>query len=277
MINSAICNIFREAEKHLPSSKFNKAAKPYWCPELKRAHAQARHFRSVWLQLGRPRGIGHKSYVDYKSAKRMFRRLQRQCIDKYENTIFDKLNQAAHTDYRLFWKLLRSQGGSSFEVCNFLKVDGQSYSDSEVIVGFFKHFFGVFGSSQPEDDMSPAYEKELRRYLSRPCSVHNQSLLNSFELEELERAMGPLPRNKSPGHDGLLNEHLLNGGDSIKQMLLLLFNSVLRSAQVPDGWQTSIIIPIYKGKGKDKTDPSSYRPISLIPVVAKLFEKVGCY
>jgi len=66
-----------------------------------------------------------------------------------------------------------------------------------------------------------------------------------------------------------LNEHLLNGGDSIKQMLLLLFNSVLQSAQVPDGWQTSIIIPIYKGKGKDKTDPSSYRPISLIPVVAK--------
>jgi len=119
MINSAICNILREAEKYLPSSKFNEAEKPYWCPELKCAQAQARHFRSVWLQLGRPRGSGHKFYVDYKSAKRMFRRLQTQCIDKYENSIFDKLNQASHTDYGLFWKLLRSQGGSSFEVCNF--------------------------------------------------------------------------------------------------------------------------------------------------------------
>ena len=29
MINSAICNILSEAEKYLPSSKFNKAAKPY--------------------------------------------------------------------------------------------------------------------------------------------------------------------------------------------------------------------------------------------------------
>jgi len=93
-------------------------------------------------------------------------------------------------------------------VCNFLKADGQSYSDSGVIDGFFKHFFGMIGSSQPEDHMSPAYEKELRRYHSRSCSVHNQSLLNSFELEELERAMGPLPCNKSPSHDGLLNEHL---------------------------------------------------------------------
>jgi len=70
-------------------------------------------------------------------------------------------------------------------VCNVLKEDGQSYSDSGVIDGFFKLFLGVFGSSQPEDDMSPAYEKELRRYLSRSCSVHNQSLLNSFELEEI--------------------------------------------------------------------------------------------
>jgi len=67
-------------------------------------------------------------------------------------------------------------------------------------------------------------KKTLRRYLSQSCSVRYQSLLNSFELEELERAIGPLPRNKSPGHDGLLNEHLLNGGESIKQMLLLLFN-----------------------------------------------------
>jgi len=86
--------------------------------------------------------------------------------------------------------------------------------------------------------------------------------------------MGHLPRNKSPGHDGILNEHLLNGGDSKKQMLLILFNSVLQSAQVPDGWQTSISIPIFKGKGEDKTDPSTYRPFSLIPVVAKLFVKV---
>ena len=99
--------------------------------------------------------------------------------------------------------------------------------------------------------MSPAYEKELKRYLSRSRSVHNQSLLNSFELEE--RAIGPLPHNKSPGHDGLLNEHHLNGGDSIKKCCCY-FNSVLQSAQVPDGWKASIIIIfiIYKGKGKDK-------------------------
>ena len=36
----------------------------------------------------------------------------------------------------------------------------------------------------------------------------------------------------------------------------------------------NIINPIYNGKGKAKSDPSSYRPISLIHVVSKLFEKL---
>jgi len=41
-------------------------------------------------------------------------------------------------------------------------------------------------------------------------------------------------------------------------------------------WQDilGLVFPIYNGKGKDKTDPVSDRPVSLIPAVSKLFEKV---
>ena len=35
-----------------------------------------------------------------------------------------------------------------------------------------------------------------------------------------------------------------------------------------------LVIPIYKGKGKIKSDPDNYRPISLLPCMCKLFEKV---
>ena len=149
-----------------------------------------------------------------------------------------------------------------------------SYYDSHVVNGFFKHFFGVFGSNLPEDEISPEHEQELKGYVSRPSSAYNHFLVEPFELTELDRAIGTLPRKKSPGHDCILNEHIIHGGESNKQILLMLFNSVLRSTRVPDDWQTSIIIPIYKGKGKAKSDPSSYRPISLIPVVSKLFEKL---
>ncbi|GFR33671.1 probable RNA-directed DNA polymerase from transposon BS [Trichonephila clavata] len=38
-------------------------------------------------------------------------------------------------------------------------------------------------------------------------------------------------------------------------------------------WKTAVIVPILK-PGKDPTDPQSYRPISLLPVLSKIAEKI---
>jgi len=162
---------------------------PYWCSELKHAHARARDFRSVLLRSGRPRGGQHQSYTDYKLVSKSFRRLQRQRIAKYENTIFDQLNKAADTDFKLFWKLLRRQGGSRSEMCNCLVVNGHSHSDSNVVKGFFHHFSSVFGSKLPEDKLSPDLERELSLYERLPSTVLNQFLLNPLEVTELEGAI----------------------------------------------------------------------------------------
>ena len=53
----------------------------------------------------------------------------------------------------------------------------------------------------------------------------------------------------------------------------MLFNSIFVHERIPVAWKTSVVIPIYKGKGKSKSDPNSYRPISLIPVFCKVFER----
>ena len=56
--------------------------------------------------------------------------------------------------------------------------------------------------------------------------------------------------------------------------LLFYLTKYLRTNISPSSWKHSIIIPIYKGNGKSKSDPTSYRPISLIPCFAKIFEKL---
>ncbi|GFS04224.1 RNA-directed DNA polymerase from mobile element jockey [Elysia marginata] len=55
--------------------------------------------------------------------------------------------------------------------------------------------------------------------------------------------------------------------------LLDLFNNSWRTGCVPEVWKEAHTIPIHK-KGKSKTDPISYRPISLISCVGKLLEKI---
>ena len=116
----------------------------------------------------------------------------------------------------MVWKLLRNQGGLRPEVCNCLVVNGHSYFDSDVAVGFFEHFNRVFGSNLPEDELSSDYEQELSQYTRLPNTVFNKFLSDPLELRELEWALGSLPRKKSPGHDCILYDHLIHGGAAIK-------------------------------------------------------------
>ena len=51
-----------------------------------------------------------------------------------------------------------------------------------------------------------------------------------------------------------------------------LFNLLLSSATFPDQWKIARIAPTYKGGKSD--DKANYRPISFLPVISKLYEKL---
>ena len=52
--------------------------------------------------------------------------------------------------------------------------------------------------------------------------------------------------------------------------LLRFYNDIWERGEVPKDWKEAIVISIYKGKGVD-TDPSNYRPISLLNGIYKVF------
>ena len=54
--------------------------------------------------------------------------------------------------------------------------------------------------------------------------------------------------------------------------LAFLFNQSISSGIVPTEWKLAKVTPIFK-KGK-RQDVNNYRPISIIPAVAKVFEKI---
>ncbi|KAK6738259.1 hypothetical protein RB195_020395 [Necator americanus] len=55
--------------------------------------------------------------------------------------------------------------------------------------------------------------------------------------------------------------------------LATLFNKIVAEGRTPDVWQTSVTVPVWKGKG-DIADCTSYRPIRLLCHTMKVFERV---
>ena len=90
--------------------------------------------------------------------------------------------------------------------------------------------------------------------------------------DEVESALLFLKLGRSKGTDGLNAEHLLYGGKTVVLWLRKIFNSIISLEEIPHCFKEGIIIPVYKGKGKNPLHPMNYRGITLSSIIAKTFQ-----
>ena len=59
----------------------------------------------------------------------------------------------------------------------------------------------------------------------------------------------------------------------LSPVLAKLFNKCLAESCFPSCWKYPSVVPAYKNNG-ERSDPGNYRPISLLPIVSKVFESL---
>jgi hypothetical protein len=62
------------------------------------------------------------------------------------------------------------------------------------------------------------------------------------------------------------------GVDVLSGPIAHLINRSLANGVFPDAWKEGVVIPVHKGNGKDRGDPASYRPVSLLCSLSKVLE-----
>jgi hypothetical protein len=78
---------------------------------------------------------------------------------------------------------------------------------------------------------------------------------------------------KTPGQDLITARILEDLPTSALSLLTAIYNAVLRTGHFPSQWKVVVIILIPKA-GKPPEMVESYRPISLLPIMSKLLEKL---
>lgn len=100
-----------------------------------------------------------------------------------------------------------------------------------------------------------------------------KTLVGTITKEEIKAVRGKLKNNKSPGVDGLPREFYRYFQTELVPLLYRVFNQSLGAKDPPKTW-TEAVISVIQKDGKDPTQCTSYRPISLLCNDAKILSAI---
>ncbi|XP_065672237.1 uncharacterized protein LOC136090057 [Hydra vulgaris] len=102
----------------------------------------------------------------------------------------------------------------------------------------------------------------------------NDKTLYDFDLtlKEFETAFSSIKNKNSSGFDGIPSNILISNKKSISRPLFYIVKLSLGQGIFPDVLKLAKVIPVYKNN--DHANVSNYRPISLLSVFSKIFERV---
>ena len=109
------------------------------------------------------------------------------------------------------------------------------------------------------------------RHVSKDVKRMSLEGAETFTSDQVTSAIKSCRSSRAYGPDSLSIFHLKNLGPLATEHLTALYNGSLKSCRLPSIWKTSLTIPIPK-PGKDSSQGTSYRPISLLCPAAKVLE-----
>ena len=196
---------------------------------------------------------------------RRLRNLVKKCLAKCKRSY---LCDRMLTDRRGFWRNVREfalrpakGGGGAAEQLSSAQADD-----------FNRHFATVCSRIAAElaasDSPSPLPPRP-------PPRVTTASMrLQPATLPELSHALRQLSSSKAVGHDGVPLHAVRQCFPVIGPHLLHLINTSIRSSVFPSSWKLAHVVPLHKSGSRDEA--ANYRPISILPVLSKVCEKVVC-
>lgn len=148
--------------------------------------------------------------------------------------------------------------------------NGKSYDGKLEKANLLADYFQSAFTPNEVNDIQ--FDSDIKSKVSEPLTSAELPMKYTSP-SEISYYIKTLKLKKAPGHDKIPNDILHNLPRKGLAFLSSLFNACLSISYFPKTWKHSEIIVIHK-PGKPSSLKSSYRPISLLPTLSKLFEKV---
>ena len=174
------------------------------------------------------------------------------------------LHQAKKHPRKLWLEINRLLGRQVRPHIQLLQTEDSEISDSQDIAEALNYFF--------------TYRTQAMSTNTPPCQTRKDSAVPvqfTFKLVEektVAKLLSNVNKRKATGCDGISARALKLAGTTLAPSLCSLFNQSITSATLPKEWKSANITPVHKGG--DETNMNNYRPISVLPIVAKILERI---
>ena len=151
-----------------------------------------------------------------------------------------------------------------------LKLNDTIISNSSELSDAFNDHFSTIGPRLANE--IPLTAENNSSYINNIKVNNNNFSFSSTNCSIVFSHLNKLCRSKATGLDNISAKIVRECADLISVSLCDLFNKSLVSGIFPDDWKCARVTPLFK-EG-EPSDLNNYRPISVISVIAKVFERI---
>lgn len=208
--------------------------------------------------------------VDRADVNRLCAEVRRR-LQEYRNSKWcQKLEELTTEDCSL-WRMTKVLRNQRKPLPPIHGEDGVVYTDEEKAEAFALNLERQCSPNWEHAD--PDFVELIERCVERRLNQVRAPEIRPVSPAEVRSMIKKLKVRKAPGPDGISNKMVRQFPDLAVMHLVAIYNGMLRLVHFPEKWKIADVIFLPKGGGAQQF-PQNYRPISLLPCMGKMAEKV---
>jgi len=263
-------------DDHAPKKRMRVRAKdvPYMTNEWKHAIKEKRKFTKRYAKYPTEENLHQK-----KSWRNRAANLRRKAIKNYWSVTTENMNTNPRDFYKVFKPFLDSKSRHIDDTQIQLENGNNLIKNQTEVANLFADHFAKIACDIGDQKMFSLTEDELENHSSVLDIRNNKRIVNGPQFQfsklkesEVEKSLALLKVNKSAGHDGISPKLLQIASKELAPSLTKIFNKCIEEESWPIEWKKGDWVPVYKKE--DHKNVKNYRPVTVLPIVDKVFEQL---
>jgi hypothetical protein len=257
-------------------------------PHIKELRKQSRILYKDFMTTG-----DQRVWVRYKALEAQLQREERKRRREIDQKEMKELETVQSGNPRRYWQILNSMTKNPKKQKkrtiqkSAIDEKKQETTDPDKIKEIWKKAFIDLGGEDMKDpkfdtEYGLKVEQEVQEILRMERKRKDEERIEEtdelncpIELAEVLNAIQKLSSGKAAGVDGIVTEVLKYGGACMHMLVWRLYQQTFSKETIPIDWARGMIFPIYKNEvGNDVRNPLSYRGITLLSVVGKVYTTI---